>query len=475
MSGARVAIVGGGVAGVTAARILAEAGICVTLFEGQGDLVSGPPFCHLHAGGNLYREISDAQCLSLLRQSIDFARLYPCSVDYRPTVIAVPVEDAGEPSDLLPRLEMLRRAYAEMIAEDSEVALLGPPEEYFRLYDRRDLERLAEREPAAQPRNADEWMIPVARGVAKERLKFPLILVQEYGLNLFRLAAGARAMLTDASGVVLRLQTRVTGLRREDSGWRILFEGPEGEAEERFDYLINAAGFRTGTIDEMLGLEERRMVEFKAAYIAAWPENRMKWPEIIIHGERGTPRGMGQFTPYPGNYFQLHGMTREITLYDDGLVASPPRYAQPRLDSAFLEKIERGWRPEEVHRRTRAAIAHLARYLPDFDSAEVGSIPLFGAQQIPGEDPSLRVAEVSFPLPGYARCEIVKVSSAPDMARRILRDLRERGVVGVEEAAPLSPPDEKRLDTEARRIASERGYPSIMATRNVPPLRERQT
>jgi hypothetical protein len=251
-------------------------------------------------------------------------------------------------------------------------------------------------------------------------------------------------------------------------GWRLRWEEKGGSREESFDYLVNAAGFRTGVLDEMLGLRERRLVEFKAAYVARWPRNRRKWPEIIIHGERGTPRGMGQFTPYPGNYFQLHGMTREITLYENGLAASPPQGAQPRLAPPFVEKIERGWDPEEVERRTRRAIAHLARYLPEFASAEPGAIPLFGAQQIPGEDPDLRVAEVVFPLPGYARCEIVKVSSAPDMARAIARDLMKRGLLG--EGLPALPPEppEERIDAEARRIAAERGYPPEMAGRNIP-------
>ncbi len=51
------------------------------------------------------------------------------------------------------------------------------------------------------------------------------------------------------------------------------------------------------------------MVEFKAAYITQWNECVGQWPEVIIHGKRKTPEGMAQLTPYPGNYFQIHGMT----------------------------------------------------------------------------------------------------------------------------------------------------------------------
>ncbi len=64
-----------------------------------------------------------------------------------------------------------------------------------------------------------------------------------------------------------------------------------------------------------------------------------------------------------------------------------------------------------------------------FNNATVGSKPLFGAQQIPGDDPTLRVAEVSFPRERYARCEIVKVSSVLDMIDAITKQFIELGYV----------------------------------------------
>ena len=146
-------------------------------------------------------------------------------------------------------------------------------------------------------------------------------------------------------------------------------------------------------------LQCKSMVEFKAAYISKWDSCcDTLWPEIIFHGERGTPRGMGQFTPYPGGYFQLHGMTKEITLYEDGLVANSVVSCQPHLKQNFMEKIEKSWSKEETmcsvpplpSNTWHSSYRHLT-------SATVGSKPLFGAQQIPGDDPTLRVAEVSFP------------------------------------------------------------------------------
>ncbi|BDY13687.1 FAD-dependent oxidoreductase [Hydrogenimonas cancrithermarum] len=467
----RVAVIGGGVAGVTAALKLGGAGADVTLLEKRESLVSGPPFCHLHAGGNLYREISDAQCVALLKQSIDFARFYPCSVDYRPTVIAIPLEDPGEPADLLSRLEMLQKVYGELVAKDPENALLGAPEEYFKIYGRKTLEALKARPSPKKPRTVDEWMVPVAKHLDFSRVKFPLILVQEYGLNLFRLGAGATLRLQAMPYVRLRTRTAVARIEKEKEGWRVTYTDETGTRSERFDYLVNAAGFKTGEIDEMVGVTSPRMVEFKAAYVTKW-ETGETWPEIIFHGERGTPRGMGQFTPYPGGHFQLHGMTKTITLFEGGLAVAPSGYAQPRLDSRFIEKIDRGWPEDVALSRTRAAIAHLARFIPGFTAAEPTPVPLFGAQQIPGTDITRRVAEVDFPLPRYARCEIVKVSSALDMAETIVKKMWEERLLersyhrnrAVEETAP---PPETQIASLAQRFGIDRGYPADLAKRTV--------
>ncbi len=471
----KIAIVGGGVAGSTAARYLGEAGLDVTLFEKEKSLISGPPFCHLHAGGNLYREISDEQCVKLLKQSIDFLRFYPYVVDYRPTVIALPVTDKSSPDALLPRLEMLTSEYEALIREDAGNRVLGESSEYYRLYTREQIEELKERPVVPQPRKADEWMIPVAQNIDLDKVQFPLILVQEYGLNLFRLAAGVTLRLEAMENVDLKRETVVSNVQENHTGgWDVTYISDDQAHTAHFDYLINAAGFRSGKIDDLIGVDCKRMVEFKAAYISHWESCcDTLWPEVIFHGERGTPRGMGQFTPYPDGYFQLHGMTKEITLYEDGLVANSAFSCQPHLPRNFIEKIERSWSEEETIQRTTSAIRHLSRFIPAFAEAKVGSKPLFGAQQIPGDDPTLRVAEVSFPIANYARCEIVKVSSALDMIDAIVKELIALGYL--EKSVYKSRPDfsssilpEEEIAAYAANIAEAREYPVSLSRRTVP-------
>ena len=472
---AKIAIVGGGVAGSSMALYLGQLGLSVTLFEKEPSLVCGPPFCHLHAGGNLYREISDKQCITLLKQSIDFLHFYPYVVDYRPTVIVLPISDSSRPDALLPRLELLKGEYEALIAADVNNKVLGESSEYYTLYDREEIELLKKQSIVAKPQSSDEWMIPVAKNIDLDKVQFPLIMVQEYGLNLFRLAAGASLALEQLDSVTLRTKTIVSDIQEEcnTNAWNITYIKEDETHQESFDYLINAAGFRTGKIDDLLGAPCKAMVEFKAAYVSKWDgSEETLFPEIIFHGERGTPQGMGQFTPYPGGYFQLHGMTKEITLYEDGLVANTALSCQPQLGQNFIAKIERSWTKEETAQRTNSAIKHLSQFIPAFSTASVGSKPLFGAQQIPGDDPTLRVAEVSFPTERYARCEIVKVSSVMDMIDTVIKQFIKLGYVDSSVQGKRDLECSKNLTDDditryAQKLCKEREYPISLGNRNV--------
>ncbi|MDX1295658.1 MAG: FAD-dependent oxidoreductase [Sulfurimonadaceae bacterium] len=468
---AKVAVVGGGVAGATIALYLSEIGQDVTLFEKSATLVSGPPMCHLHAGGNLYREISDEQCVTLLRESIDLIRFYPDAMDYRPTVIAVPTEDAGSPQELFRRLELLRSEYEELIGLDARNKVLGESRDYYKCYDRKEVKALKQRTPLEAPCSMDEWMIPVAQHIDLDKVQFPLIMVQEYGLNMFRLASSVSLALQEKENCRLLLNREVTHIEApDDAHWSVTYLDEGHEKHEKFDFLINAAGFKTGELDDMMGYSRERFVEFKSAYVTRWEGCEACWPEVIFYGERGTPQGMAQFTPYPGGYFQLHGMTKNITLFNDGLVKSSQCSAQPQLKSKFLEKIEKGWDESDVQSRTKSAIEHLAQFIPSFAAAEVASRPLYGAQQIPGIDETLRAADVSFEGERYVRCEIVKASSVLSVADAIterLINLRyvESSMYGRRDFSTLHELNENAIAYHAMNITDVRNYPVALSRR----------
>jgi len=466
----KIAIIGGGVAGSSIALYLSELGLNVTLFEKKESLVDGPPICHLHAGGNLYREISDEQCLTLLRESIELVQLYPCAVDFRPTLIAVPTTDSGKPEDLFSRLEKLQKEYDSLVRADSSKRVLGSPDEYYRVFSKEEILALREQKVLKNPLTFEEWMVPVAQNIDLQRVKFPLIMVQEYGLNIFRLAASVTLSFEAVKTANILTQTQVTNITKKDAEYLIEYKHKEKTQVEGFDYLINAAGFKSGEIDDMLGFQRERYVEFKAAYVVKWKEQK-PWPEVIFYGERGTPQGMAQFTPYADGYVQLHGMTKEITLFEDGLVKSQKSSAQPKLSKKYENKIYKGWREEDVVQRSSLAIEHLSQFIPKFQEADVASKPLYGAQQIPGSDASLRAANVSFEGETYARCEIVKASSVLGMADEITAKLiglgyLDNSLYGRRNFDKVKNFRDEDITTLAKQICQQRKYPESLALRN---------
>lgn len=466
LSASSVAIIGGGIAGATAAVHFAEIGLNVTLIEKKASLVSGPPICHLHAGGNLYREISTEQCLELLKQSIDTARLYPQTINNRPTVIAVPYADGGTPEELYERLISIQSAYKQLVLEDERNKVLGEPEDYYRFYSREELETLAEKQQPSEPNTFDDWMIPFAKHTDLNSLRFPVVVVQEPGWSVFRIAASATLTLEQSNNCQLHLGTKVVGLK-EANGWLIECESEVGERSLiKADYLVNACGYETGSIDDLADKPRDRLVEFKAAYVTQWTQCQELWPEVIFHGPRGTPNGMAQLTPYPNGVFQLHGMTKDITLFDEGLVASSTGSSQPRLPSQLEKKIINGWDKDSVLTRSRRAIEHMARFVPEYAQAHEYGTPLFGAQQIPGSDETLRAADVTFSGNHYARMEVVKGSSALEAAIKMVEHwkLYHYQSQSIEALHPVTMSlQPEMVESKARQMALDRAYPQELA------------
>ena len=499
----RVGILGGGTAGATIAIRLAALGLETYLFEKKKSLIDGPPMCHLHAGGNLYREIPDEDCVALLKQCIDILRLYPYTIDVRPTVFAVPTRDEGMPEDLLPRLEILTQAYRELVEQDPNNKVLGDPEDYYQLYSHDQLIELSKREQVAVPSTVDEWVIPVAKYLDLNKVKYPLIVVQEYGWNIFRLAASAQLALEGYDNAHVFTDTKVqqvvavecsdcNNANHHVSKWRIdyhhnhqafkchhAFKNYDTIKPDSIevDYLINACGFRTGIIDDMVGVDVTRMVEFKSSYITHWDNAGGQIPEIIIYGARGTPEGMAQLTPYPGGYFQIHGMSKFITLFDDGLVASTKDSSQPKLPAQYVHYIDDGWDKAPLQARSQQSIDYVAEFVPTFNSARTVGNALYGGQQIPGEDDTLRVADVSlYPHLHYARAENVKASSTLIAADEIVEQLIDLKILDSNLPANrqrydhewqyLVHNDSVTIDGAARALAQERGFPTQMANVN---------
>lgn len=464
-----VGVIGGGVSGVVIALELAKYEIDTVLFEQESSVVNGPPFCHLHAGGNLYPDISDEQCKALMKQSIGMARLFPQSIDERPTFISVPKSEKYDVDKIKIRLEMLVEYYKKLIGEDPLNEILGSPENYYKTYTREDLIALTEKPSVKHPNSPDEWMINAIKLIDHGKLKTPVIIVQEYGWNLFRLGAQAQLALKKTKKCNLNLNTNVTAIEdvRDQNlnyNWKIY----TNTTEYKCKYLVNSSGFKTGKLDKTLHLNTGRMVEFKAAYISKWHSLPGLIPELIFHGERGTSHGMAQLTPYCEDHYQIHGMTNDITLFKNGLIQSKGNEAQPEFTTDINQKLYRDWDSNEIKTRTENAIEFVTQFVPSFKSATVGGPPLYGAQQIHGNDPNLRVGEVSFPSKFYARSEIIKASSALTVANQIIDKIQEEKIIPLIDNKTdgnllLATISKNEINNLARVLAVDRGHPEALS------------
>lgn len=464
--GLRVGIIGGGVSGAVTALQLSDLGIHNHLFEKKENLVSGPPFCHLHAGGNLYPEIPLEECKILLKQSIEMARLFPDSIDKRPTFIAIPTNEKYSVEFIVNRLKKLKKYYEQLIAEDPKNEILGTVDEYFKVYNDDDITDLAKTKTKSKPHTSDEWMRNAIEIVDTSKLKTPIILVQEYGWNFFRLAAQAQLALHESEYCTLKTDTTIKSIedvsndKSIDCNWLLKTE----KETFKIDYLVNSAGYKNTELEEVLDIQEDKHVEFKASYISKWKSPHGLIPEIIIHGERGTPHGMVQLTPYNENYYQIHGMTKDVTLFDGGLLKLDNKNSKVNFDSKIQERLDLGWNKQDTDTRTKRAIKSVTQYIPSFKNATVGGPPLFGAQQIPGKNPDLRVGEVSFPYQNYARSEIVKASSALTVANQIISNLgKQNKKTTLTNNKLLESIKTTDLDIKASNLAESRGFPEAMA------------
>ena len=464
-----VGIIGGGVSGVVIALELAKYKVDSVLFEQEESVVNGPPFCHLHAGGNLYPDISDEQCKILLKQAIEMARLFPQSIDERPTFISVPNTANYDVFQIEKRLEMLAGYYKQLITEDSDNAILGTSEDYYKKYTQEDLITLAKQPTVKRPKSSDEWMTNTIQLIDPEKLKTPVFIVQEYGWNLFRLGAQAQLALIKTNHCNLKINTTVTNVkdvRNQKLGYN--WEIYTNDDVYKVNYLVNSCGYNTGEIDASLQLNAERLIEFKAAYVSKWQPIAGLIPELIFLGERGTPNGMVQLTPYCDEFYQIHGMTKDITLFENGLVQSKGNHTQPVFNESIKQKLKRDWKEDEINTRTENAIKFVTKFVPSFKSATVGGPPLYGAQQIHGDDPNLRVGEVSFPCKSYARSEIIKASSALTIAQKILNKIQEEEIIPtinteLKQNKLLDSISKNDIDKMANKLAIQRGYPEALS------------
>ena len=162
-------------------------------------------------------------------------------------------------------------------------------------------------------------------------------------------------------------------------------------------------------------------------------------------------------------------MTENITLFNDGLTKATPESSQPPINPQYLSYIENGWEPNALKQRTQNAIDYVSEFVPSFRTAQAGDNALYGGQQVPSDDITVRVADLQvFAQLRYAVAENVKANSTLDVADKVMDALVDANLI---EKSACKRPNWHKIDVNevnivARDIAKARQYPLSMAKVN---------
>jgi hypothetical protein len=361
----RIAIIGGGISGITSAlKFAKEKNNIVHIFEKRNCILRGPPYCHLHAGGILYPEITLEDAQVLLNDSILFANRFPDCLNYRPTIVAYKVESVYSTNKLLFKCKVNKISY-----QYNNLRPFGKVENFYAIYNREDI--MHYKENGVLPDSDDmgrkfhdtyvEHFCKLLDNI--DSIKYPFVSVCEPGIDQEKV----EKVLDDELKINKNIQ---------------LFLNKEIKLNELDDYdiIVNASGKNifNENIDDNVVCKVNEIYEFKSSWIIKTPLLLYNFPEIAIIGERDTDNGMIQLTPLIDCKFQVHCMRSDSTIistFKDGY----PKH---------VELIQ-----EDIEKRTRVAISQINKYFPIFAMSNPYK-PCFGVQRIVGNDKSHRTSRV---------------------------------------------------------------------------------
>lgn len=353
----KVAIIGGGISGITSAVKLAEnSNNKIHVFEKRDCILKGPPYCHLHAGGILYPEISIEDAKQLMNDSLVFANKFKKCLNYRPTVVAYNIYSNYTPSDLLKKCQALQQHYIHQ-----KQYILCEPSIFYAVYTLEDMlyykkhNKLKESVDEARQYH-DKYVINFLNMLGHiNDIKYPFISICEPGINQQNVEEQLIHEVKTFKNITIHTNKEVC----------------ISDLSNEYDVIINASG-------RNICEETEEKYEFKSSWLISLPLKFVHFPEIAIIGERETYNGMVQITPINTYTFQVHCMTRESTIIKT-------------FNNYPIKKL--GLTDEETYHRGSEAIKMIGKYLPIFMMSNVEGA-CAGVQRIPYNSKNKRVSMI---------------------------------------------------------------------------------
>jgi len=394
----KVAIVGGGISGVMSCIKLSEErpNVEIDLFEKRSHLLGGPPYCHLHAGGFLYPEISLVDSHKLLNHSLDFAKMFREALIIRPTIISYNKNSLYDPQELIHKCHAISQLLAEKQCCDS---ILGNPNVFHALYNYKDA--LFFKENGHLPESTDparKYHDPYVENFLNlltdiSSIKYPFASVNEPGINQDKVESKCLQLL-ESSFVNVHLNSEIKPQNihyiSSKQKWMI--------NDCIYDFLINTAGYASHTIFPNIS-----MLELKSAYLIQNTIDQSMMPEIAIIGKRNTENGLLQITPIGHNTFQIHSMTNDSSIIT--MVSS-------RLPH----------HPAKIDTRTRASkgLDRIIAFMPSFENTVILNKALFGIQRLPDNSLEKRLSHLVCDFSkNYIEIQLVKATSVVHITNQL--------------------------------------------------------
>lgn len=264
----KIAVIGGGIAGTTAAIQLKRAGHTIDLYEKGNELLSGGPWCHLHKGGFLYPMLSINECKILYNHSCDFIDFFKESgcIEDRPTIIAYKTNSAFSVNSLLHKCKEILPETEYIIHHRNTPPETKYIETFLDLLDDHD------------------------------SIMYPFVSVNEPGINMNLAKDYLKRELKNIDTIFMNTIAKPLHVINH---WNI-----NGIT---YDYIIYATGHHNDLDDECI-------IEQKSSWLIYFKDINY-FPEIAIIGERGTSEGMIQIAPTAErNIYHVHAMTLDSTI-----------------------------------------------------------------------------------------------------------------------------------------------------------------
>lgn len=349
-----IAIIGAGISGITSAIKLAQnKNNHVHIYEKRNCILKGPPYCHLHAGGILYPEISIKDAQQLLDDSILFADYFKDCLEIRPTVVAYRSESKYDTKDLIFKCKINKINY-----QFSHRQPFGKVENFYAVYTKNDMTyfklngKLPESDDFGRKYH-DKYVETFCKLMDNiEGIKYPFVSVCEPGINQDKVESYLINQLASYSNIKIFLNKEV-----------------ELNNLTCYDRIINATGYNIYN-------NNKEIYEFKSSWIITSSLIVDNLPEIAIIGERETENGMIQLTPIKKGLFQVHCMRSDSTIID----------TSSKKCNLILSK-------QDIEKRGNVAIRELSKCFSILIMSKVIDA-CYGVQRIPYNNKSKRISHV---------------------------------------------------------------------------------